>query len=583
MSALLDALNHTTPASLSIHRGDLLKALQHHWGYDDFRALQLESIEAVLTRQDSVTLFPTGGGKSLCFQLPILFFPKRTALIISPLIALMEDQVQQAQQKGFSVGCLNSSQSLEERRDTFSRYQNGDLQLLYVSPEKMANPSFIMALKQHGQLAYIAIDEAHCISQWGHQFRPDYQKLGGLRETFPHLAIHAFTATAPRPVVQDIETSLKLNTPKRFQSSMFRANLAYKVLQRSGRLAEFLQDQVLPILQGRKEQAGIIYCLSRKDVEDMALALQVNGFNAKAYHAGLPDALRSQNQDAFMQGKVNIMVATTAFGMGIDRADIRFVIHASMPQSLEGYVQEAGRAGRDGLPATCYLFKRSSDERSWTNLLQKNGESTQRLWNMLMYTDSATCRHQLILDHFGQTLKSKRCTGCDVCQTRPAVYHESALLMKHAFSVIHRLKEKALPDTVMGVLCGDLAPVPMGVREWVQGLPSFGSFKQEGAFRISLYLEQLERQNFISISQQLTSSPTPSQPYQLEAKAIRWIKSGDDRLDEAPLIRAEEAITLVSLQESMAQLPKAILPNACPKPPRKPRKPRLRQARNASF
>ena len=576
MTALLEDIEQANPSPITVSRTDLLDALKQYWGFDDFRALQLESIEAVLTAQDSITLFPTGGGKSLCYQLPILFFPKSTALIISPLISLMEDQVQQAKSKGFSVGCLNSSQSPEERRDIFQRYQNGDLQLLYVSPEKMANPQFLDALQAHGRLAYIAIDEAHCISQWGHQFRPDYQKLGGLRDAFPHLAIHAFTATAPRPVVQDIETSLKLKEAERFQSSMFRANLQYKVAQRSGRLGDFLQEQVLPILQSRKGQAGIIYCLSRKDVEDLALALQVNGINAKAYHAGLPDALRSQNQDAFMQGKVNIMVATTAFGMGIDRADIRFVIHASMPQSLEGYVQEAGRAGRDGLPATCYLFKRAGDERSWTNMLTKSGESTQRLWNMLMYTDSNACRHQQILDHFGQSLKSKRCTGCDVCQTRPAVYENSALLMKHTFSVIHRLKDHATPDTVVGALYGDLAPVAMGHRELVQALPSFGSFKKEGAFRISLYLEQLERLNFIS----LPHHAGQTEAYKLESKAIKWLKSSDFALDETPLMRAEDAIPLPTLADSIDRLPKLILPNARPKPPRKPRK---RQPRTPTF
>ncbi len=550
--------------------GDLHHSLKCYWGFDSFRPLQLESIRSILTRQDSITLFPTGGGKSLCYQLPILYFPQQTALVISPLISLMEDQVQQAQAKGFSVSCLNSSQSPEERRDIFNRFRAGTLQLLYVSPEKLANPSFIEALQTQGQIAYIAVDEAHCISQWGHQFRPDYQRLGELRTAFPALGIHAFTATAPKRVVEDIEQSLQLREADRFQASMLRANLEYRVEERSQKLEVFLQSQLLPILKSRQGQAGIIYCLSRKDVEDLSLSLQVNGINAKAYHAGLPDALRTRNQEAFMRGDIHIMVATTAFGMGIDRADIRFVIHASMPQSLEGYVQEAGRAGRDGLPSTCYLFKRPNDERSWTSMLQKNGESTHKLWGMLMYSDSQVCRHRLILDYFGQVLQAKRCTGCDVCQTRPRFYPQSTLLMQHVFSVIHRLKQHASTDCILGVLRGDLALIPLGLRETVQDFKSYGAFASEQAFKLSLFLEQLERLHYISHA----SSTGENAIFHLEAKAMKWIKEAEENREDVRLMIAEAYCPPLK-----SPSPAVILPNAMPKPTKAPRRKGIRNGR----
>ena len=559
MSLVLDDCSVSSSMPPVIDVGDLYRSLKQYWGFESFRPLQLESIRSILTRRDSITLFPTGGGKSLCYQLPILYFPQQTALVISPLISLMEDQVQQAQAKGFSVGCLNSSQSPEERRDIFNRFRAGTLQLLYVSPEKLANPQFIEALQTQGQIAYIAVDEAHCISQWGHQFRPDYQRLGELRTAFPALGIHAFTATAPKQVVEDIEHSLHLREAERFQASMLRANLEYRVEERSQKLDDFLKNQLLPILKSR-QGAGIIYCLSRKDVEDLSLALQVNGINAKAYHAGLPDALRTRNQDAFMKGEIPIVVATTAFGMGIDRPDIRFVIHASMPQSLEGYVQEAGRAGRDGLPSTCYLFKRPMDERSWTSMLQKSGESTQKLWGMLMYTDSQVCRHQLILDYFGQTLHAKRCTGCDVCQTRPRFYPQSALLMQHVFSVIHRLNEYATADTIIGILQGDLALIPLGFREIAKDFKSFASFQSDATFKLSLFLEQLERLHYISHCHTLREDGI----YRLEVKAIKWLKEGESDREQDSLMIAEEYCPKIKLP--MASV---VLPNAMPKPTKK--------------
>ncbi|XVJ50818.1 MAG: ATP-dependent DNA helicase RecQ [Vampirovibrio sp.] len=567
----LSSASPEVPPPIDTH--DLRRALKTYWGYDGFRALQLESIEAVLKRQDSLTLLPTGGGKSLCYQLPILFFPQQTALIISPLISLMEDQVQQAKAKGFRVGCLNSSQSPDARRALFAAYQAGDLQLLYVSPERLVNEGFLQALKTQGRLAYIAVDEAHCISQWGHQFRPDYQKLGVLKEMFPDVAIHAFTATAPKTVITDIIGSLTLEAPQRFQSSMFRANLEYRTEARHRRETDFIQLQLLPFLKSKKGQAGIIYCYSRSQVEKLVIALQVQGIHAKAYHAGLSDALRQQHQSAFMAGEVPVMVATVAFGMGIDRGDLRFVIHAHAPQSLEHYVQEAGRAGRDGYPAECLLFYSAQDFTRWELMLKRNQEgelfqrSLQRLWDMQAYTEAMTCRHVQILDYFGQSFNSSKCSGCDVCQTRPDVYANASLLTQHVLSSIWRLKEEAFFDVVVGVLLGEASFIPVSLRPQAQLMASYATFNSLKLHHFILFMEQLERLNLIHIQQ----SQGVREHCRITLQGMQWLKASKE--GESPLLLCQGVDRVYLNTQSLVAVPESLrLRNAMPKPPRKARK-----------
>jgi ATP-dependent DNA helicase RecQ len=563
----------------------LHQALKIHWGYDRFRALQLETIEAILNQQDSITLLPTGGGKSLCYQLPMILKPGETALIISPLIALMEDQVNQAREKGFKAACLTSSQGIEERKATFEAYRKRELQLLYVSPERVLRPEFLEALQAHGTIAYIAIDEAHCISQWGHQFRPEYQQLGHLRSYFPKASVHAFTATAPIPVVEDIERSLNLKEAQRLQASMYRSNLCLKVEERHRKKIEFLEEQLLPYLLRKKGQCGLIYCLSRAQVEEIATLLQTNGIKARGYHAGMAATLRQKNQQAFMSGEVQVMVATLAFGMGIDRSDIRFVVHTHAPKALEQYVQEAGRAGRDGLPSECILYTSPNDFYTWEKMMKQDeaGESfqrsVQRLWHLQQYTESSECRHRMVLDYFGQHLTTGyTCTGCDYCGTHPTVMEEAPAFTQHVCSVIWRLAVDAKPDTVLGVLCAEASLIPIGVRETAMALASYGAYPQRNKSWVFNGLLQLERYQFIALHTSdeavgTNASSTSTPHYTLTREAMAWLRSLKHQ-DDATAMSALPPLVYGMLEpprllnDSPIKV-RPILPNARPKPVKK--------------
>jgi ATP-dependent DNA helicase RecQ len=583
-----------TDAAASGNRSDeciplaiqLTQALKTHWGYDRFRALQLETLEAIFNRKDSITLLPTGGGKSLCYQLPMALKPGETALIISPLIALMQDQVTQAQEKGFQAAMLTSAQSVEDRKAIFARYRAGEVQLLYVSPERAIRPAFLEALKEHGTLAYIAVDEAHCISQWGHQFRPEYQQLGLLRDAFPGVAIHAFTATAPRPVKDDIALSLQLQQPQVLNASMYRANLAFRVEERASRKAVFYEEQLLPYVLNRKAQCGLIYCLSRQQVEDISTLLQVNGVPARGYHAGMAASLRQKNQDAFMAGEINVMVATLAFGMGIDRSDIRYVVHTHAPKALEQYVQEAGRGGRDGNPSDCVLFSSSRDVYTWEKMLKQEGlegesfqHALQRLWHLQQYIESHECRHRVILEYFGQRLRGNyRCTGCDICQTHPAPYAEATTLAQHAFSIIWRLNHRATFEHLLGVLIGEASLLPIGDREEAMQLPSYGMFNRTDKATIANVLMQLERYHFLMAHENAAGYPVLG----LTREAMNWLRAmkaqeggppGPNCAVLPPIMQGLAVPVLTSVAPVKAPV---ILPNARPKPTRKKRKSPLR-------
>lgn len=395
--------------------------LHYYWGYESFRANQEEAMEAVMRGQDSLTVLPTGGGKSLCFQAPALALDGM-ALIISPLIALMKDQVDALKQRDIPAACINSHMSGDERRAVHKGIQTGQLKLIYTSPEKAVQGRFIEYIKRVG-LSFIAVDEAHCVSQWGHDFRKEYRLLNHIRNAFPGLPMHAYTATATTAVRKDIVSSLGLRDAREVVGSYDRPNLIYHVEN----TASAREREVERIVGRHQGAAGIVYCITRREVDSMAEFLAGKGRRAVPYHAGMDDVTRRCNQDAFLRGQVDIVVATVAFGMGIDKPDVRFVVHAGLPKSLEHYQQESGRAGRDGKPSECWLLYRPADYYTWQNLIQRSAQgcspevqanAESKLEAMYAYCQQTTCRRATLLHYFGETMTT--CGGCDVCDASPA-------------------------------------------------------------------------------------------------------------------------------------------------------------------
>ena len=347
----------TTSATRAVvNRARILQAVQQYWGYDQLRPHQMEAITAGLERQDSLVVLPTGGGKSLCYQVPPLV-AQRTDIVVSPLISLMKDQVDALKACGYPAAALYSGVSDGDRREIEARAAAGQFRLLFVAPERLLTPGFLSLAKRINVRAF-AIDEAHCISHWGHDFRPEYRRLAALKEHFPEASVHAYTATATDRVRQDIVAQLGLRTPRVLVGRFDRPNLIYRAVPRND-----LEVQLLDVIRRHAGEAVIIYCISRADTERTAAALQARGIKAAAYHAGLDALSRTRTQDDFATEKLDVVVATVAFGMGIDRSNVRCVIHAALPKSVEQYQQETGRAGRDGLEAECVLFFSSADIR----------------------------------------------------------------------------------------------------------------------------------------------------------------------------------------------------------------------------
>ena len=388
--------------------------LKKHFGYDEFRPLQKEIIERVLLGKDCVVLMPTGGGKSLCFQLPTLMLPGMT-IVISPLISLMKDQVDALRANGISAGLINSTLSQDDIADVMERAKAGQLKLLYLAPERLSVPGFEDFLHEL-QIGLIAIDEAHCISEWGHDFRPDYRNLKMLRKKFPRIPIIALTATATENVRKDIVKQLDLAEAQMFISSFNRPNLSYEVLPKKDSFSS-----ILALLREYRNASVIIYCFSRKDTEMLVDKLTAHGFSAAAYHAGLDSKKRMENQERFIRDEINIIVATIAFGMGIDKPDVRMVIHHSLPKSIEGYYQETGRAGRDGLPARCVLFFSYADKFKHDYFIQKIADAAEQektqenLEQILSYGNLRGCRRRFLLNYFNETCTQTNCGNCDGC------------------------------------------------------------------------------------------------------------------------------------------------------------------------
>jgi ATP-dependent DNA helicase RecQ len=392
----------------------MLDTLKRHFGYDSFRPLQEEIITHVLSGKDCLALMPTGGGKSLCFQMPAILSGGLT-IVVSPLIALMKDQVDQLAVSGVPAAYLNSSLSPAENAAIKRRAESGELRLLYVAPERVAVPSFRQFLSAL-DVRLLAIDEAHCISEWGHDFRPEYANLILLRQQFPNVPVIALTATATPQVSMDIVRQLHLRAPKVFASSFNRPNLSYAVQPKTKDWGG-----LLALLEKYRGESAILYCFSRKDTEGLADLLRDRGFKAAAYHAGLDPATRARTQERFIKDEVDVVVATVAFGMGIDKPDVRVVAHCDLPKSIEGYYQETGRAGRDGLPAECVLFYTFADKRKQTYFINMmdagplKDQASEKLDTVIRYCDLRSCRRRYLLGYFGEDGGTDKCDNCDVC------------------------------------------------------------------------------------------------------------------------------------------------------------------------
>ena len=430
-----------------------LTLLKSHFGYETFRPLQAEIIDNVLARADSLALLPTGGGKSLCYQLPALVFGG-TTLVVSPLIALMKDQVDALNANGIPAGFINSSLSPSEVGSVQGQVHRGHIKLLYVAPERLAVPWFRRFLHSL-ELSLIAIDEAHCISEWGHEFRPDYRNLRQLREEFPSTPVIALTATATERVREDIIAQLGLKRGRVFQSSFNRSNLSYLVRPKGNSW-----EELVSLLERYRNRPAIVYCFSRQETEELAAGLNVRGLLARPYHAGLDSETRRQTQEDFVRDRMSVIVATIAFGMGIDKPDIRLVVHYSLPKSLEGYYQETGRAGRDGSPSECVLFFTYADkvrQDYFINQIEDAAEqrnAQQKLARMVEFAQLPTCRRRFMMEYFGERWAEENCGGCDVCLESREEFDATEIAGK-ILSAVVRTGERFGANHVIQVLTGN--------------------------------------------------------------------------------------------------------------------------------
>ncbi len=438
---------------------DLLK---QQFGYGKFLPLQEEIISSVMDGKDAVALMPTGGGKSLCYQLPALRLDGLT-LVISPLIALMKDQVDGLRANGIEAAFINSTLPYAEINRVQTRAQQGVLKILYVAPERLVQSGFQYFLSRL-KVSLVAVDEAHCISVWGHDFRPDYRKLGDLRRSLAHVPFLALTATATERVRKDIVEQLQLRQPRQFIASFNRPNLSYAVLPKRKDIYDTLAD----LLQKHKNESAIIYCTSRSDTESLAARLRNNGFDAQPYHAGLDGGVRRATQERFIRDELSIVVATIAFGMGIDKPNIRLLVHHDLPKSLEGYYQETGRAGRDGLPSRCVLFYTYGDaerQKFFVDQIEDEAERTnarEKLAQVVEFCQLQECRRKHILGYFGETWHEENCGGCDFCLT-PREEFDATLIAQKVLSAVIRTGERFGSNHVRAVLRGGNTK---GIRQW---------------------------------------------------------------------------------------------------------------------
>jgi len=471
----------------------IAEVLRQYWGYDRFLPLQAEAMTSVLDGRDSVVVLPTGGGKSLCFQAPALCLPG-LALVVSPLISLMKDQVDALRNCGVPAALVNSTLSAAERRRVADDVRAERVRLLYLAPERLLTEGTLEFLKQ-ARVSLVAIDEAHCISSWGHDFRPEYRGLRVLKEAFPNVGIHAYTATATEQVRQDIAEQLRLTSPEVLVGAFDRPNLIYKVERRQDRL-----KQLRDVLDRHRGESGIIYCITRKDVEQTAGALEALGYRVRPYHAGLPDDDRRRNQEAFIEDETDTIVATVAFGMGIDKSNVRYVIHAGMPKSLEHYQQESGRAGRDGLEAECCLFYSGQDYGVWKRMIDESESASREgglraLGAMLNFCGGIQCRHRAISEYFGQQLQVESCNACDVCLGQLDLVDGPLIVGQKILSCVMRLQQRFGADYTAKVLLGSEEARILQFRH--NQLSTWGLLRDEQLRTVRDWIEQLVSQDFL--------------------------------------------------------------------------------------
>ena len=434
------------------------EVVKHYWGFDELRPLQAQAIEAGLSQRDSLVVLPTGGGKSLCYQVPPVV-EDRFDVVISPLISLMKDQVDGLRENGYPAAAVHSNLTPTERRVLREGIRNRQFRLLFVSPERLVQPEFLSFLDRQDIRAF-AIDEAHCISQWGHDFRKEYRQLAQLKDRFPNASIHAYTATATKRVQQDIIAQLGLRNPHILVGTFDRPNLVYRILPKTNEFA-----QALEIIRRHPKEAAIVYCLSRNDTEDMATYLTSQGVNAAAYHAGMEKGPRTKVQERFAAEDLDVIAATVAFGMGIDRSNVRCIIHASMPKTIEHYQQETGRAGRDGLEAECVLLYSARDAMRWEKLISKSAEQAEDpesviaagmelLRHMRGLCGTLECRHRALSRYFGQTYPRDNCGGCDVCLGEVESMADSTDIARKILSCIYRINQRFGVGHLVSVLRG---------------------------------------------------------------------------------------------------------------------------------